>query len=253
MDISALEEAYWARLDKDSLMNDLANTEHLEQVVEAGAGVVSKVMLIDLENCPKQLQNLPEDIDTYSRVVICHAHANAKIPLNWITLLAEAITAGRLKIQQMEKGGKNAADFGICFLAGALMQELPADTHFVIVSDDKDLDHAVHLLQAHQRSAERIGLLEHVDNASQLQPVVDQKDEAAMIAVYCEHLRIHAKNRPAKPSTLQNSIRSSCQLDVKSTESLYKDMISNGIFCVVNQQIRYNESRIRMLAQAKAS
>ncbi|MBV0933816.1 PIN domain-containing protein [Marinobacterium weihaiense] len=231
-------------------MNDLVNTERLGKAAEAEMAVVSKVMLIDLENCPKQLQNLPEDINIYSRVVICHAHANAKIPLNWITLLAEAITAGRLKIQQMEKGGKNAADFGICFLAGALMQELAADTHFVIVSDDKDLDHAVHLLQAHQRSAERIGLAEQADSGAQAQlSEALPKTEASMIATYSEYLRTNVKARPAKAATLQNSIKSRFRISQQMTEKLYKSMVSHGLFCVVNHQIRYSESRIRILAQ----
>lgn len=237
-------------------MNDVISAGLGGVVEEKGTHFLSRVMLIDLENCPKQLQNLPEDINSYSRVVICHAHANAKIPLNWITVLAEAITAGRLRIQQMEKGGKNAADFGICFLAGALMQELPGDTHFVIVSDDKDLDHAVHLLQAHQRSAERMGVAEQAGNSngSPSSPVEpDAEDE--MIASYCEYLQVQAKAkaRPTKASTLQNSIKSKFKLEQRETEILYKAMISNGLFCVVNQQIRYNESRIRILAQARTA
>lgn len=234
-------------------MNDLASPAMLDGSAASSTEVVSKVMLIDLENCPKQLQNLPEDINTYSRVVICHAHANAKIPLNWINLLAEAITAGRLKIQQMEKGGKNAADFGICFLAGALMQELPTDTHFVIVSDDKDLDHAVHLLEAHQRSAERIGQVEQVNSGGQVQQVAEPEDESSMIATYSEYLRTNIKARPAKAASLHNSIKSRFRISQQKTEKLYKSMVSHGLFCVVNHQIRYSESRIRILAQAKAS
>lgn len=219
--------------------------------------LASKVMLIDLENCPKQLQNLPDDISTYNRVVICHAHANSKIPLNWISLLAEAITAGRLKIQQMEKGGKNAADFGICFLAGALMQELPDDTHFVIVSDDKDLDHAVNLLLAHHRSAERIGLQEHANSCNQpkpqlQQPVVLPMEEASMIATYSEYLRTNTKARPAKVATLQNSIRSRFRLSQQATVKLYNSMISHGVFYVEEHQVRYSESRIRVLARINA-
>lgn len=230
-------------------MNDVVSAELVVPTQARDSGLASKVMLIDLENCPKQLQTLPEDISSYSRVVICHAHANAKIPLSWITLLAEAITAGRLKVQQMEQGGKNAADFGICFLAGALMQELPADTHFVIVSDDKDLDHAVHLLQAHQRSAERVGLADHADNGTQEgQSGTQPGGEAAMIAKYCEYLRTNVKARPAKAATLQNSLKSRFRLTQQITEKLYKSMVSDGLFCVVNHQIRYNESRIRMLA-----
>ena len=47
----------------------------------------------------------------------------------------------------MTSGGKNSADFGICFFAGVLMQQLPKETHFVIISNDTDLDHVVNLLK----------------------------------------------------------------------------------------------------------
>ena len=123
-----------------------------------GLEIHEQVLLIDLENCPNQLSKLPDDLSQYKRVVICHAQSNAKIPLDWLGSLATAISAGRLIIMKMEKAGKNAADFGICFFAGVLMQELPRNTHFTIVSNDADLDHAVHLLRAHGRSADRVGI-----------------------------------------------------------------------------------------------
>ena len=58
----------------------------------------------------------------------------------------------------MTNNGKNAADFGIQFYAGMLMSEQPANAHFVIMSDDQDLDHVVNLLsKARSASAERLG------------------------------------------------------------------------------------------------
>ena len=231
-----------------------------ELVAESEGSLESspKVMLIDLENCPKQLQNLPADINHYQRVVICHAHAQAKIPLGWISLLAEAVVEKRLSILKMEKGGKNAADFGICFLAGALMQELPDNTHFVIVSNDTDLDHAVNLLQGHQRSAERIGLVGPAESgnqqATQAAVSVPETDEQR-IADFCVFLQTQGRSqaRPAKPSTLQNSIKSRYRLEQQAeVVRLYKEMISSGVFCIVNKQIQYSESRINILARSRA-
>jgi len=138
---------------------DLAATESSSTPLDS-----PKVLLIDLENCPNQLHHLPSDLANYTQVVICYAQSASKIPLNWLVPLSTAISANKLKIQKMERAGKNSADFGICFLAGALMHELPENTHFVIVSNDTDLDHTVHLLKSNGRSSERVGTKEGLIN-----------------------------------------------------------------------------------------
>ncbi|WP_421203459.1 PIN domain-containing protein [Aeromonas enteropelogenes] len=118
----------------------------------------SKVLLIDLENCPSQINELQKNLNEYSLVVICYAHSNAKIPLDWLAPLNNTINAERLKIFKMTTNGKNAADFGINFYAGMLMQQMPSNSNFVIMSDDADLDHVVNLLRNQSRIAERIGM-----------------------------------------------------------------------------------------------
>lgn len=75
-----------------------------------------KVLLIDLENCPNQIQQLQNDLAAFVHVIICYAQNNSKIPLDWLMTLVTAVNENRLKIIKMESGGKNAADFGICFL-----------------------------------------------------------------------------------------------------------------------------------------
>ena len=82
-----------------------------------------KVLLIDLENCPTQIQQLKVDLDHFLQIVICYAHSQAKIPLSWLNELAEAIQHNKLRVIQMAQGGKNSADFGLAFFAGVLMQE----------------------------------------------------------------------------------------------------------------------------------
>jgi hypothetical protein len=60
-----------------------------------------KVLLIDLENCPTQIQQLKVDLDQYLQIVICYAHSQAKIPLSWLNELAEAIQRNKLRVIQM--------------------------------------------------------------------------------------------------------------------------------------------------------
>ena len=98
-----------------------------------------RILLIDLENCPDQIYHLQENLEQFSQVVICYAQTGAKIPLDWLISLSATVSSNKLKIVKMTNGGKNAADFGICFFAGVLMQHFQKETHFVIISNDTDL------------------------------------------------------------------------------------------------------------------
>ena len=117
--------------------------------------VVMRALLIDLDNCPRQIERLPETLTEYARVIACYGGAEPKVPLGMVPLLATALHEGRLAIIGMQKKGKNAADFGLAFWAGRLAAEMPPDT-FLILSQDTDLDHVVHMLQGANRRVERL-------------------------------------------------------------------------------------------------
>ena len=121
--------------------------------------VVMRALLIDLDNCPRQIERLPEALTEYVRVIACYGGAEPKVPLGMVPLLATAIHEGRLAIIGMQKKGKNAADFGLAFWAGRLAAEMPPDTEFLILSQDTDLDHVVHLLQGANRRVERLEII----------------------------------------------------------------------------------------------
>jgi hypothetical protein len=205
-----------------------------------------KVLLIDLENCPSKLEQLPTDLANYLQVLICYATSKSNLPLSWLLPLSDAISAKRLKIIKMDHVSKNAADFGICFLAGSLMQEVPKETHFVIVSNDKDLDHVVHLLKSHGRSAERIGTQKEEKNSSlspeQIPPTIQRS-----IADYCNHLITFKANRPAKIETLLNSIKAKFKINSSDSESIYKILLSSGAIKTNGQKIVYNDKKIQEL------
>ncbi|MCE7916891.1 MAG: NYN domain-containing protein [Nitrosomonas sp. PRO5] len=200
--------------------------------------------MIDLENCPNQLHQLPSDLANYSRVVICYAQSTSKVPLNWLIPLSTAIAANKLKIQKMKRGGKNSADFGILFLCGALMYELPQDTHFAIVSNDSDLDHAVHLLKSHGRSSERIGNAS--TDADPIKPVLNSS--STPLAIYCTHLITYSKNRPAKVDTLRNSIKNKFKDNPSEIDKVYNSLLSNDAVKVSNNKVTYSDKKIGELA-----
>ncbi len=121
----------------------------------AVASVPPRVLLIDLENCPAEMGQLPETLSEFSRIIVCFAGVEPKVPLGLVIVLASAIHEGRLEFVGMDKGGKNAADFGLAFWAGRLVSEMPEGTTFTVLSADADLDHVVNMLRKAGRQANR--------------------------------------------------------------------------------------------------
>ncbi|MEO5376576.1 MAG: PIN domain-containing protein [Magnetococcus sp. DMHC-6] len=101
----------------------------------AVAAMPPRVLLIDLENCPAELGQLPETLSEFSKIIVCFAGIEPKVPLGLVIVLAKAIHEGRLEFVGMDRGGKNAADFGLAFWAGRLVSEMPKETSFTMGVD----------------------------------------------------------------------------------------------------------------------
>jgi hypothetical protein len=206
---------------------------------------IIRVLLIDLENCPNQVQQLMENLEKYSHVVVCYAQSGAKIPLDWVIPLTTTVNDNRLKIIKMPNSGKNAADFGITFWAGMLMAQLPLQTHFDIVSNDTDLDHVVSLLKSQERSAERIGIKK--ENPAIVTVTKETETELQKyMQIYCLHLKNH--NKPAKKETLLNSIKSTFKTNNINPEELFVELSKQGVITVKDNKITYNLQKINKFA-----
>lgn len=205
----------------------------------------NRIIMIDLENCPNQINQLMNNLVQYAQVVVCYAQSGTKVPLDWIVPLTTIVNEKRLKIVKMPNVGKNAADFGITFWAGALMSQLPKATHFDIVSDDADLDHVVSLLINQQRSAERI--------RTKKESIKEAASETVSIKAaqeYCLHLVTHDKNRPVKKETLLNSIKSKFNGYGVEPEALFQELGKHGAIVVKDNKISYNQEKITRLAKS---
>jgi len=203
-----------------------------------------QVLLIDLENCPSQINALLEDLASYSQVVICYAQSGTKVPIDWILPLTKVLDDDSLKIIKMPTVGKNAADFGIAFLAGVLMEKSSKKTHFDIVSNDTDLDFVIELLKLHKRSAKRIGkpVKEKIEKIALTQEFKSHEiPTITPIQIYCSHLAIHPK--PAKTTTLLNSIKSKFQGKV-IPEELLAELLEQHVISITNEKISYNQQKI---------
>ncbi len=211
-----------------------------EETRHSDSVMAPKILLIDLENCPSQINELQKVLNDYMQVVICYAHSNAKIPLDWLMPLNDTINAERLKVFKMATTGKNAADFGISFYAGMMMQQMADNAHFVIMSDDTDLDHVVSLLRSQNRTAERIGMKkeEHKPAAG----VICSEPES--IKVYCAHLVTYKSNRPAKKETLLNSIKNKFKDTPNVTNDVLTTLIKHGALVFQDNKMIYNDKKI---------
>lgn len=150
----------------------------------------------------------------------------------------------------MSSPGKNSADFGICFFAGVLMEQLPQETHFTIVSNDTDLDHVVNLLKSQGRSAERTGTKKEEDKASNLSAkTIDELNTlVSPVKIYCMHLITYSKNRPARKDTLINSIKNKFKSDPDDAAKVFQLLTTQGAVTVADKKVSYNDKKIRELA-----
>jgi hypothetical protein len=203
-------------------------------VSEATISHKDTVLLIDIENCPTQIKQLQSNLITFSQVFICYAQNNCpKIPLDWLNTLAIAINENRLKIIKMKTATKNSADFGICFFSGMLMERLPKETHFIIVSNDSDLDHAIELLRSEGRSAERIGSVKEKNNT------LSNIDDS--LTTYCKYLIKHSKTKPAKKDSLMNSIKLQFKGMPNVAKNVFQELINQSIVDIMeNEKVTYN-------------
>ena len=125
------------------------------------AGSLSRVFLVDLDNCPGEFLRIAGEANDGVRVIGCHGAKEPTVSLGLVPRIAELLSSQRLQIVSMRQGGKNAADFGLTFWGGWLAGQLPPETEFVVVSNDTDLDHLVSLLVTSGRSARRMTASTH--------------------------------------------------------------------------------------------
>ena len=204
-----------------------------------------RALLIDLDNCPRQLEQLPETLATFARVIACYGGTEPKVPFGMVPLLSTAIHEGRLAIIGMQKKGKNAADFGLAFWAGHLAAEMPPDTEFLILSQDTDLDHVVHMLQGARRRVERHDGKVHRTTKRVVTDSVEPQQvetDGDVVTEYCTVYLQPARSRPVRKVTLSNSIRAFCKNHKKNIkpEEILRGLVARGVVVIdENSRVTY--------------
>jgi hypothetical protein len=198
-----------------------------------------RALLIDLDNCPKQIDELPQALAGFAQVIACYGGAEPKVHLSLVPLLAPAVNDGKLKIIKMEKRGKNAADFGLAFWAGRLTAEMPEETEFLILSQDTDLDHVVSLLRSLGRKVERLDgktsqiEIRNAPSPAKSQTTVARKTVSDFVNEYSMKYLQTGKPRPAKKTTLLNSIKSAFKNKGEfKPEEIMQELLKRGILAI---------------------
>ncbi len=200
------------------------------------------VLLIDLDNCPNQIEQLAQNLEKYARIIVCYGSQPPKISLNLALLLANPIYHKRLEFIGMQKNGKNAADFGLCFYAGRLSAQMSVEqTEYLIVSNDTDLDHAVNLLIQQGCKAQRIGNKPTNESTIlDLTTIDDIPQKIALIAKEYFSKKGALKNRPTKKAALLNDIRAFCRNKLPNHEQAVFDFLEQqAYFKVEGRKIIY--------------
>lgn len=243
----------------------------------------TRVLLIDIENGIGHIQSRIKDLKVYQKVIVCYAHDGVKIPLDWLVPLSEVLQSGQLELIKMPQVAKNAADFGLYFIAGMLAERFKQPTAFTILSNDTDLDYLLQLLQRYQHQAERISLTPIKESAPIVQPppklvapvkpvatvVVNMESQLGQpvatpaktteaqkqfIYRYCQRLSQLAKTAkpPANKQALLKSIRSFADGDQALTDKSVHYLVSSGAYKVKGKTgLEPNLDKIREFA-AKA-
>lgn len=105
--------------------------------------------LIDIENVYVNSSDLKKLIDTTHRVYLVFALPPSYFSFEFMMDSLAYIKSDKLTLIQMDKVGKNSADFGLSFLAGRLSTELDMHDSIDIISKDAMMINIVKLLQSY--------------------------------------------------------------------------------------------------------
>ncbi len=220
------------------------------------------ILLIDLENCQGHVDCLMDDLNQYSKVILCYAKTSARVPLDWLLSLSEVIQQGKLEIVKMAQVGKDSADFGLSFLAGRLSVQLLESSHFVILSDDKALDYVVQLLVTYGHTALRksgklpVTPLNENKVISNVEPSIEKESKAnaeveKIAHRCCQQLFKSSKNgaNPKSKQGLFNMIRNFVKNDERA-KKVFQYLITSSVIKInADESLVVNRTKLETLAK----
>ncbi|MEZ6091565.1 MAG: PIN domain-containing protein [Pirellulaceae bacterium] len=208
---------------------------------EATKSESGKILLIDLDNCPKDLEELRWNDNVFQMIVGCHGIQQPRVPLGLVSVLMSLIENGRMEIVEMPSG-KNAADFGLTFWAGRLSLRYP-NAEFLIASKDQDLDFAVGLLRKQGCRAKRIASTSAVRSMAAQDSWAKDETGRPHVITFCQRLHSVA-SPPRRREGLLNFATSGCPKRYDWLAAL-KVLENLGVITYgANNVVAYDQKRI---------
>lgn len=238
---------------------------------------MKKILLLDIENVHQTENELFALLEIYQCIYVVYAKSPITISLDGLNLLAEFIVNKRIILIKMPKVGKDAADFGLAFIAGQLsIQKNMEDVQFDVISKDKKIEYIVDLfvlmgrkacLIKHESDIQFHNDIEDVSSIGNKSKIIEilitqahsdsnkikipslnhirTKPHLQLVKDYCDFLQKISNNRPKKVVGLLNSIQSFFKLEhALSAQQFFSFLEKQNIINQDDMKVVYNEQLI---------
>ena len=124
---------------------------------------------MDIENIHKTEKELLQLLKTYACVYLVYAKSPVTLSLDALIKFSPFVMDKKLVVIKMPKIGKDAADFGLAFLAGQLSIQMDKNqTCFDVMSNDGALEYIVDLLRIMGFQASQLKMLSEVKEVEKI-------------------------------------------------------------------------------------
>lgn len=215
---------------------------------------MKKVLLLDIENIHKTEKELLQLLKTYACVYLVYAKSPVTLSLDALIKFSPFVMDKKLVVIKMPKIGKDAADFGLAFLAGQLSIQMDKNqTCFDIMSNDGALEYVVDLLRIMGFKASQLKMLAEVKEVEKIkeQPslVLAQNNLSdSDFTLKLKHLisiLSKLKNMPSNEKALLNGVKSWANVTTKEAEKLIKTLMNFKMIKFSAQGITLNRENLK--------
>ncbi|MBN6533191.1 hypothetical protein JZM40_16320 [Acinetobacter pittii] len=215
---------------------------------------MKKVLLLDIENIHKTEKELLQLLKTYACVYLVYAKSPVTLSLDALIKFSPFVMDKKLVVIKMPKIGKDAADFGLAFLAGQLSIQMDKNqTCFDIMSNDGALEYIVDLLSIMGFKASQLKMLAEVKEVEKIkeQPslVLAQNNLSdSDFTLKLKHLisiLSKLKDMPSNEKALLNGVKSWANVTTKEAEKLIKALMNFKMIKFSAQGITLNRENLK--------
>ncbi|WHP07463.1 MULTISPECIES: PIN domain-containing protein [Acinetobacter] len=223
---------------------------------------MKKVLLLDIENIHKTEKELLHLLKTYACVYLVYAKSPVTLSLDALIKFSPFVVEKKLVVIKMPKIGKDAADFGLAFLAGQLSIQMDKTaTCFDVMSNDGALEYIVDLLKIMGFQSTQIKTLieqpketlksDLNEEISTIIPDITQFSQRPHLMIFkkfCEYLAKIPTNKPTKIESLKNTIRTKVQVEHIDENLIFSLLLNYKIIQKDELKVIYIENNLHTWA-----